>query len=729
MKIPVRLQIAALLLVIVAGFYWKLTLTRQYDWMWSPDMAEQVLPWYEVQAQQWHNHAFPLWDPYVWAGQPLLGQAQPGAAYPPNWLLFWLPLRNGRIRMGFLQWYFVMIHLMAAAFCYLLCRDLGLSRNASLVGGLAFALAGYVGTTDWPQMVNGAVWIPLVFLFLLRSVSGKRPVANAALSGMFLGISWLSGHHQVPMFLTLASAGTWLYFIFRSGRLNWRVARAGAVAAVFLILCGAFQVLPATEYGHLAKRWAGTPDPLTWNQVVPYDVQEHYDLRAYSLFGIVFPNVHANFDPFVGVVAVVLAGLAVAARWRASRVPLLFSLALGGLIYAMGHNAVFQGFLYAVIPTLDKARTPSAATCIFSFGTAVLAAYGAEHWLKGGPSPWTRRITLVALGFGILTMLLSQYLLFTNKLNFPLDDRVIVTAFVALLLAALLYGLESGHLSRRQAGALLVLLLLFELGNVSGYMFAHRSDANQEHWLAHTLGNEDIGSYLHNQPGFQRAEVANNAFAPNWGAAHGVEMWGGSSASVTTNLLGLEFSQPQVRELFGVAYTIATGPQAYANQQVFEGQSGMKVFKQPEAFPRAWAVHRLVRVPDIAAGNQLILNHLPDMKNEAFMLSEPPAIAPCNASDNVTLAAHNGGHVLIQATLSCPGMVVLSDTFYPGWRARVDGKPTPIYEVNGAMRGVPAPAGTHTVTMDYRPATAYTGAGLTFAGIAGALLLFRVKRL
>ncbi|HMC62468.1 MAG TPA: hypothetical protein VKJ01_24955, partial [Candidatus Solibacter sp.] len=219
-----RLGVAVALFAIIAAFYWRITLTRQYDWVWGPGLATQVMPWYQEQARSWHAGTFPLWDPYLWAGQPVLGQAQPGAAYPLNWLLFLLPLRHGVITMAALQWYFVVIRFMAAAFCYLLCRDLGRSRVASLAAGLVFALGGFIGTTGWPAMVNGAVWIPLVFLFLLRAVRGEpwdRPsgfvacrvtsrFGNAALSGLFLGFAWLSGHHQVPMFTAVAVAATWL---------------------------------------------------------------------------------------------------------------------------------------------------------------------------------------------------------------------------------------------------------------------------------------------------------------------------------------------------------------------------------------------------------------------------------------------------------------------------------------------------------------------------------------
>jgi len=58
-----------------------------------------------------------------------------------------------------------------------------------------------MGWTDGPQMMNGAVWTPLVFLFYLRAVRGLHPWASAALSGLpCIGMAWLSGHHQVPIF-------------------------------------------------------------------------------------------------------------------------------------------------------------------------------------------------------------------------------------------------------------------------------------------------------------------------------------------------------------------------------------------------------------------------------------------------------------------------------------------------------------------------------------------------
>ena len=717
----IRLGMALLMLAIVAGFYWKLTLTHQFDWIWGPDLAQQVLPWFQVQARAWSHGAVALWDPYVWAGQPLLGQAQPGAAYPLNWLLFALPLRHdGLIRWWALEWYFVVIRFMALAFCYLLCRDLGRSRTASLVAGCVFALGGYIGSTGWPQMVNGALWLPLVFLFLLRAGRGEQPLRNGVLSGAFLGIAWLSGHHQAPIFLMLAAAGAWLYFIFRGGRPDWRMARAAALAFVFAILTGALQILPAYEYGHLAKRWVGAPEAISWNQPVPYSVHETYDLKPFSLLGTVFPHVHPHSDPFVGAAALALALLGLAAGWRDQRARLLAAVGLGGLLYALGPHTVFQGFLYGLIPELDKARVVSAAIVVFEFAVAVLAALGLDVVGGEDASPWPRRVMWSAFGFGLFTLAVFQTIFFANKWSFTGEDNVMLTPFIALAFAALVFAAPRGAVSRNQCAVLMLLLVLLELGNNVGSVLTPRADAGRMKWLDQMRGNSDLAEFIKRDAPFPRANVADDAFAENWGALHGVEMMGGSLASLTGNMQYIETWKLPTRLLWGAGYTIAAKPSS-EGQLVFTGVSGMRVYRHAGVFPRAWAIHELVQAPNPEAGRRMIQEQLSDFRHLAYTLGGPPPLESCEGPEEVSLSERTTDRVRIHAKMSCQGMIVLSDVFFPGWHADIDGHPAPVYEVNEAMRGVAVPRGEHIITMRYRPSSALAGGLLSLIGIAGAV--------
>ena len=79
--------------------------------------------------------------------------------------------------------------------------------------------------------------------------------------------------------------------------------------------------------------------------------------------------------------------------------------------------------------------------------------------------------------------------------------------------------------------------------------------------------------------------------------------------------------------------------------------------------------------------------------------------------------------VELVANLKTPGLVVLADTDYPGWRLMVDGRAAEILRTNGAMRGALVGAGEHRLVYRYDPASPKVGAGLTVAGIAALVLL------
>ena len=79
--------------------------------------------------------------------------------------------------------------------------------------------------------------------------------------------------------------------------------------------------------------------------------------------------------------------------------------------------------------------------------------------------------------------------------------------------------------------------------------------------------------------------------------------------------------------------------------------------------------------------------------------------------------------VVVEATLDAPGALVLADTWYPGWQARIDGQPAPVLRANYLFRAVLLPAGQHVVQFEFRPASLRLGAGVS---LAAALLLLAV---
>jgi uncharacterized membrane protein YfhO len=84
---------------------------------------------------------------------------------------------------------------------------------------------------------------------------------------------------------------------------------------------------------------------------------------------------------------------------------------------------------------------------------------------------------------------------------------------------------------------------------------------------------------------------------------------------------------------------------------------------------------------------------------------------------------HEPNFVQIKAAMNCKGMVILTDSWFPGWRATIDGKPAPILKAYGAFRGVVVGEGDHTIEMLYRPWSVFIGAAMSGSAVIYALFM------
>jgi hypothetical protein len=682
-----RLAGPAVLFLIATGFFWRL-LTTQYTWMDHPDMANQILPWYQFQAVSWHRGEFPLWDPHVFGGQPLIGQLQPGAAYPPNWLLFLLPLKDGRISQTALNLYYILTHFFAALFCYWLCRDLGRTVAASVLGGIAFALGGVVASLEWPQMLNGAVWIPLALLFFLRSTRGVRPLANAAYAGAVLGVSFLSGHHQIPTFLALTMAGLWLYEIFRR---RMPAVRAAGVFILFSALTSALQTIPGYEYAVRSIRWVGAPNAVFWGQSVPYPVHEHASLLPVGLLGLVLPG--ANPEVFVGLAVFVLALIGLALAFNTSEVRLLGAIALGGLLLALGGLSVIHGIAYLLVPMVEKARSPYMAMILVQFAMAVLASFGVDSLRIRMLGRWW--VPALALA-GILPWPVLMVLTIVRPEASLEYERLAIFGVVSLALAALLHAWQRHALSASAAVALFAIVTLFELGTVHGH-YRHRDDPGSS--LAALQQNRDVVDFLRRQPDLVRVEIGTEGVPYNIGDWDGIDQFRAYLGGMTANLAPFEIDRlnggRRASRLFALTYFLGPKPIRPDQQLVFQGKSGLNVYRNPEANPLTWTVRD----------------------------------GECPAGDDVRVIERAAARIVLNAHMACPGTVVLSQTHYPGWEARVDGRIVSLLEIDGVIDGVFTDAGAHRIELRYRPASVYWGAALSAVGFAGIGLIAVSPRL
>ena len=711
----------ALILILVVLFFWRLSLSQQFTFADNPDLAYQVLPWYQVQAKAWHEGIFPMWDPYHWAGQSLLGQMQPGGAFPLNWPLFLAPLEDGQIQLRWVHWHFVLMHVLAALFMYGLVRELGRSRFASVLAAVAFGCGGYLAATNWPQKVNGAIWIPLIFLLFQRMERARDPSGrwiNAVFCGGVIGMALLSGHHQNPMYALLALTGVFFYFLFE--RLRRSYQEAAGFAGMYLVIAGtafvaaALQLLPAIEYGAESYRWVGAEQPLTMDQDVPYYAQSDLRLYAVTLLGMLVPHAHFQVSTFVGLVCLSLAIYAVGACWRQRWVRVYSCIALAALAYSLGPFSILHGWVYAAVPVIDKARAPAHAVFVFQFALFVLAAFGVDQLLRDRKSRpdgrWLPSIQRALVGIGASAWLLILYRYLDGKMTRHSGDQLAIAALAAFVLAALLHAVRRGSISAAAARFAIVALMLFEMGVAHSTSLSHRNGPGRPGHLDKLAEFGEVAEYLESRPKPFRFHIETEGRKPNIGGWEGLEMVDGYLASVSRDVLDFFRGDWERRRLMlNTVYTVSRDRVRESQVEVFRSSTGWKVFLNPDASPRAWPVHDTETI--VADGEDPL-----------------PRPEGCGQEAVVTFQETSLHGVRAQARMPCAAYLVFGDAYFPGWKAYLDGEPATLYRAHGALRAVFVPAGEHEVEFVYRPASVILGATLTGLSLLGCLVLVLVNR-
>jgi hypothetical protein len=685
----------AFLLALTVGFYRQLTLSSEYTWLENPDQALQVRPWLDYEARELHAGRIPLWDPYQVGGQSLIGQVQPGLANPLNWLLFAMPLGDGHIPLGVLHWYWVLIHWAAAAFCYALCRELKAGIGASLLGASVWAFGGFMGHSGTPQFLMSALWIPVVLLFFARVFRGQRPRASAALCGVAMGMAFLSGHHNVPVYTGVLVGGLWVWYVV--GRRGERLRVQGGLRQriihllIFGTVCAlvpAAQMLPAIEYGRRALRWAGTPEPQHWKDKIPYSVHAEYSLHARSIPGMVIPGLGVHANPFVGIVALGLAVTAVYLGWRSRRVRLMGAVALGGLLLALGADSPVHRIAYLLIPMVEKARYPAMAVVISQAGIAALAALGLSALRKASVTDARPAVSwLVGFGLSIFGIYAALDLLHRANTAHP----AWIIGAVALVLAAVLWWYSRYGHSWPGSLPVAVLALFFIESSTVPLPIQRQNQAGS--LLKQVVEQADIAEFLHRQPGWFRVLMDEDAVPVNFGDFYGIEQFGGYVASMPVNI-NANLGRQEATRWFGVEFYVGSKPAKPQQVEVFRSRTGLKVYRNPGIQEPLWTEHD----------------------------------TPCGGADGLRVASRASNFMAIDAELACSGRVVTGDPWAPGWRAWVDGKRVRIQEYEGVIRAVPVAAGHHRIEFRYRPGSVYWGAGLSALGLIAAGVIWRIDR-
>ncbi len=166
--------------------------------------------------------------------------------------------------------------------------------------------------------------------------------------------------------------------------------------------------------------------------------------------------------------------------------------------------------------------------------------------------------------------------------------------------------------------------------------------------------------------------------------------------------------------------------------QLAHEDNAARVYLNDGYFPRAYLVPRAVAARDGAEALALVEQAAGQLDQVVILETGDDWLPPEEAGTGVTgtaaITTYETDRVILEANLETAAFLVLADTFYPGWRATIDGEPTAIYRANSVVRAVALPAGRHTITFTFLPIDFLIGSavsGLVLLLATGLLLYWR----
>jgi hypothetical protein len=169
---------------------------------------------------------------------------------------------------------------------------------------------------------------------------------------------------------------------------------------------------------------------------------------------------------------------------------------------------------------------------------------------------------------------------------------------------------------------------------------------------------------------------------------------------------------------------------AYSTQLKFvDTLQGVWIYENPAVLPRAYVCHHVKAVTDEDALARIKDKSFDPWHSVLVPLSTSPQLqalvetwpVPCTRSANVV--KYTSHEVVVDVQTDTPGVLVLSDAYYPGWRVKVDGLDADLLRVNYALRGVYLDGGVHQVEFLFRPLSLYLGATGTLGTLLGVATL------
>jgi hypothetical protein len=760
-----------LLAFLVILFHWRLLAINPAERMsYAPgDFQAHFWAFSTFEARELSQNRLPLWNPYTYGGSPFWADAQSGPLYPPSLATSAVSGLTGGFSLFVLEIEAIVHFWLGGCFIYLFVKRLARRRWAALISALVFTFSGYL--TGYPSQQLAVlltdIWLPLILYFLDKGLIDRNivPAAlkphsdrlNLSLAALSWGIALLAGHPQSAFIIGLITLTYALFLILKyrnpaiagSGmRLKTAASRLFSVILVLAAGCGlaAVQLLPAAEYTRLSVRAAGNF----------MDMSGGFPL--YDVLQVLFPGVLSHYSPlYIGLIPSLLAVWATVAGKNPEKYYWL-GLIVFGVLISFGRKTILYPLLFETIPGFSLFRGQERWAFAIVFALAILVGLGLAqlqlptpsgaapgHWLRSlagliaVPSLFERMTTFALLGFiamdGVFFYLLNGAGWDSRSPFYTLlGNSCLITLFLfAFYLAMLLQPQKSEQLAapaKQLPIAFIAMLIIFDL-----FTFNWQTNLTPQRPEWHTAMPAIIAKIKEDAalaPG-QLFRVQNEYKVwANYGMAFEVEdLWGESPLRLQVyDKIYKSIRMERIWELLNVKYVITWRKELYAPSDIiFQEQDAggneltyLHRLKTPA--PRAWMVHKLEQAADKKLLKRLDADSFHPLEkallSDAIIANWP--MASTSEREEITFSLRLPGQLRLTADVRAPGMLILSEVSYPGWKAFIDGQPADILTVDALLRGLPLSAGRHTVELKFEPLSLYAGTLISLSSLLSILI-------
>jgi Bacterial membrane protein YfhO len=656
---------------------------------------------FEPLAQVVH-HAYsdgeiPLWNPYGATGQPLAANFQSAALSPVYAPVFAKPTQR--------MWDLVLLArlVIGAVGCFALLRALGARAGPALVASTGYLLSpvfvlwiGYVS-------ISVEMLAPWLLLAILALADRRTPLRFAALA-VTCALAVLGGQPETLLLLGVLGAA-WAAYVCVIAKASWR----GAVGIGLAALCGALLAGPmlwlGLEYASVAQAAHVVPE---------FNRARLLDELKLLLVGDFAAREHAA----LGMVMLVLA-VAGVAQPRANGVLGVWFM-VGAIVVWLAWALHLPGHqLFDSLPGTENVKVLGKGDFLLPLAGGVLAANGVESALRG-----SRRAALAGTAAALLPLALV-----------PTGGAIEGNARGALLVGLLTAATVWAVAVRRWLlpGIAVVLVVQF-------FLLTPRDYARPYDMFMPQRFVEYVQEAL--RPG-ERMIGIRSVMHPNYPAALSIDdprtmdglyperyehylrvLLGARTGDNFGGEIKAEHAGSPFLDALAVRFVAARLPtrlpRPHFTPVFVDRKARIRVWENTRASPRAFIPASVTTVAGEREAARALLRGPRDLEAESVVENATPGMRTATGRGTAVVEHVGWSSSRFRTRANAPSVLVVSEQYYPGWHATVDGRETPIRPANIMMRAVSVPAGEHLVEFHYRPSGFSYGVWMS---VAGALVL------